>query len=83
MPTVLRFEELEKEKPETVILQLRGVFYNAFGKSALALSGVTEYQVKEETGTYKCGFPLKVSDKVEQKLRESKISYAFYEKDGL
>ena len=41
-----RFELLAEEYPETLILQLRGSFYNAFNDGAMVLSDLMDYQLK-------------------------------------
>ena len=71
-----RCEELSEQYPDTVILQLRGGFYNAFDDSAVVLASVMGYKVKAmESGRFKSGFPVNSMDKVAADLKLRHISF--------
>ena len=69
-----KFEKLSALYPDTVILQLRGKFYNAFGDSAYILSSVMDYKLKDEGKTPKCGFPVESLDKVKDVFEKIRIN---------
>lgn len=73
-------EQLADQYPGTLILQLRGKFYNAFDDSAKVLASIMGYKVKESTtGRSKCGFPSDALNKVMGCLKTSRISYVILE----
>lgn len=73
-------EQLADQYPGTLILQLRGKFYNAFDDSAKVLASIMGYKVKESTtGRAKCGFPSDALNKVMGCLKTSRISYVILE----
>ena len=78
---MLKSEELSVKYPETLVLQLRGSFYNAFGESAYALAAISGYKIVATTNTVRCGYPVSSKDKVIKKLRENHINYALYDKE--
>ena len=83
MPSKTKHKELEEQRPDAVILQLTGSFYNAYGDSALALSMVTGYMLKDtKGGGNKCGFPVTAKEKVIERLRETKVNYSFHENEA-
>ena len=45
----------KSEYPNTVFLEKHGIFYYAYGENALVLSGICNYQFKDN----RCGFPIK------------------------
>ena len=72
-----KFEQLEEKYPAMIVLQLQGLFYIGYEKSAFALSTVTGYQVRCESNKSrnKCGFPSSVLNKVVNQLKQHKVSY--------
>lgn len=44
----------KSEYPNTVFLEKHGIFYYAYGENALVLSGICNYQFKDN----RCGFPI-------------------------
>lgn len=73
-------EQLADQYPGTLILQLRGKFYNAFDDSAKVLASIMGYKAKESTtGRAKCGFPSDALNKVMGCLKTSRISYVILE----
>lgn len=76
------FNELEKQYPGNVILQLRGMFYNAFENSAIVLSAITGYKLKRmQSGTLKCGFPANALEKNIELLKRKNISFKVYQNE--
>lgn len=77
-------EDLAEKNPDTVILQLRGGFYNAFDESAVVLSAVMGYKLKPTgAGRMKCGFPFGSADKVTDELKKHHINYMFFDNDDV
>ena len=75
-----RYMLLAEKYPDTVIIQLIGGFYNTYGKSAIALSEVTGYKLKQTSKkTYKCGFDFNSLNKVLEILDAEKIGYVVSE----
>ena len=71
-----KYEDLEKEYPDTFILQLRGMFYNAFGDGARVLSYLMDYKLKlHDSGLLKAGFPSDSLNKVCGVLKQNHINY--------
>ena len=67
-------EILSKQYPNTVILQLRGGFYNAFDDSAIVLSNIMDYKLNQSvSGKYKSGFPVNILDKVIKEFKKHHI----------
>ena len=60
----LKYEILQEQYPDTLVLELQGNFYKAYDSSAWVLSGLMEYKLKETKAGYKCGFPVVAYDKV-------------------
>ena len=80
MPSKPKYQELEEAYPNTVILQVRGGFYNSFGSSALALSGVTGFKVKiSDKGSLRCGFPIGSKETVKERLERAAVDYKFFD----
>lgn len=74
------FDELSEQSPGSIILQLRGMFYNAFEESAVVLSEVTGYKLKPmQSGTLKCGFPANALEKNIELFKKKNISFKVYE----
>ena len=48
----LKYEILQEQYPDTLVLELQGNFYKAYDSSAWVLSGLMEYKLKEESGKY-------------------------------
>lgn len=72
-------DELEVKYPGTVILQLRGMFYNAFGDSAVVLSSVTGYKAKKlKSGRFECGFPASALEKNIEILKSEDIGFRIF-----
>lgn len=81
----MRVEEIEEMFPDTVVIRLRGMFYNAADKSAIVLSSVTSYQLKQTSpkSKLKCGFPSNALEKVTDLLRKEQIDFAIFEGNDL
>ena len=60
----------KREYPNTVFLEKHGIFYYAYGENALVLSGICNYQFKDN----RCGFPIKSLEKVVSILSEFKVN---------
>ncbi len=60
----------KREYPNTVFLEKHGIFYYAYGENALVLSGICNYQFKDN----RCGFPIKSLEKVLSILSEFKVN---------
>lgn len=77
------YKELEELYPNTIILRLRGSFYDAYGNSALVLGEITGYKVKKQSdkAMFKAGFPSNALEKNLQVMRDSNISYIVFERD--
>ena len=62
-------------REKTVVLSLKGVFYQAYGKDAMVLHNLTGYKLtKQRDGETMCGFPENVIGKVCALFREKKVS---------
>lgn len=76
-----QYEILEEQYPGTIVLQLRGNFYNAFSKSAIAVSDILHYKLRQtEKGTYKCGIPANVLSQRLEMIKAAGVGYVVYEK---
>lgn len=77
----LEYDELVSLYKETIIIRLRGMFYNAFEESAFVLSVITGYKVKRTSSTAmsKCGYPSTAFEKVLALLKKEHINYVIYE----
>ena len=42
----LKYEILQEQYPDTLVLELQGNFYKAYDSSACVLSGLMEYKLK-------------------------------------
>lgn len=60
----------KSEYPNTVFLEKHGIFYYAYGENALVLSGICNYQFKDN----RCGFPIKSLEKVVSILSQFKVN---------
>lgn len=77
----LEYEKLVCLYKETIIIRLRGMFYNAFEESAYVLSVITGYKVKRTSlkAKSKCGYPSTAFGKVLEILKKEHINYVIYE----
>lgn len=74
------YKVFEEKYPGTIILQLRGNFYNAFDKSAMALADCFGYKLNRmDTGVYKCGFPASVLNERLDFIKNSNLGYVVFE----
>ena len=79
-----RCEILSRQYPNTVILQLRGGFYNAYDDSALVLSEVMDYKLTQSSsGKYKSGFPINALDKVIRQFKNFHIDTIVFDNDKI
>ena len=72
--------ELLKEVKEIygnyICMLKSGAFYHCYNKDAVIMSYLFEYKLKNvEQSRKECGFPLKLSDKVIEKLKNKNINY--------
>ncbi len=79
----LKYEILQEQYPDTLVLELQGNFYKAYDSSAWVLSGLMEYKLKETKAGYKCGFPVVAYDKVKAVCENNRINYVFYDGEKL
>ena len=79
----LKYEILQEQYPDTLVLELQGNFYKAYDSSAWVLSGLMEYKLKETKAGYKCGFPVVAYDKVKAVCENNRINYVFYDGERL
>lgn len=77
----LEYEKLLTLYKETVVIRLRGMFYNAFEESAFVLSVITGYKIKKTslTAMCKCGYPSTAFGKVLGLLKDGHINFVIYE----
>jgi hypothetical protein len=77
----IKYEDLTEKYPDTIVIRLRGMFYNAYDKSAFVLSELTSYKVKKANANAKCkcGFPTNALKKVKSILDNEKIDYIIFE----
>lgn len=79
-----KYERYAEKYKDTVVMQLRGNFYNAFNESAFVLNVLLGYKVNESSSqTYKAGFPIDSLDKVVQICDENKVNYIAFDKDTI
>jgi hypothetical protein len=73
----LDYDELISKYKKTVVIRLRGSFYNAFDESAFILSFLMGYKVKKisETAKCKCGFPSNALEKVISVFNTEMVDY--------
>ncbi|MDD3417481.1 MAG: hypothetical protein PHY47_26400 [Lachnospiraceae bacterium] len=76
----LEYEKILSIHKETVIVRLRGMFYNTFEESAFVLSLLTGYKVKKtsQNAMCKCGYPETAFDKVLDLLKKNHVNYVIY-----
>lgn len=74
------YEEILTLYKETVIVRLRGMFYNAFEESAFVLSVLTGYKTKKSSlnAMCKCGYPETAFDKVLELFKRNHVNYVIY-----
>ncbi len=79
------YKDLENEYPDTIILMLRGSFYNAYDDSAKVLSMITGYKVRKKDDQLQCGFPATKStiEKVISSCTEKRIPFAMVTADEI
>jgi len=78
------YEELAEQFPETVVLRLRGNFYNAFNECAFVLNVLLEYKVRRMgTGRCRVGFPANSLEKVLDTLKKNQINVIVFEGEKL
>lgn len=77
----LSIGELKEKYPDTLILRLRGNFYQSFDDSAFALSAITGYKLRRRSknSLYTCGFPCNALDKVMGLIRKAKINHIVFD----
>ena len=79
-----KYEQLSEKYPNTIVLQVRGKFYNAFSDSAKILSEVFGYNLAEtEKGTLTTGFPIEGSENKFEYLKGQKISFVAVNKEEI
>ena len=73
--------ELQEKYPYTLILRLRGNFYQSFDDSAFALSVITGYKLRRRSknSLYTCGFPCNALDKVMELIQKAKINHIVFD----
>lgn len=77
-----KYAQLSEKYPNTIVLQVRGKFYNAFSDSAKILSEVFGYNLAEtEKGTLTTGFPIEGSENKFEYLKGQKISFVAVNKE--
>lgn len=77
-----KYAQLSEKYPNTIVLQVRGKFYNAFSDSAQVLSEVFGYRLSEnEKGTVKSGFPIEGAENKFEYLKGQKISFVAVNKE--
>lgn len=62
--------DLKRKYKNTVILDKRGIFYNAFGDDAKVVNAITGYNINNN----QVGFPIKNLEKVVSMLSSSHVS---------
>lgn len=78
------YEELVQEYSKTVILRLRGKFYNAFDESAMIVGELLKYKVKRtKTGKCKVGFPVESFDKVVGCIKNEEVNIIVFDGDEI
>ncbi|MBR2044720.1 MAG: hypothetical protein IJ958_01130 [Agathobacter sp.] len=76
-----KHEKYAEKYKDTVVMQLRGTFYNAFNDSAFVLNVLLGYKVNESgSQTYKAGFPIDALDKVVHICDENEVNYIAFDK---
>ena len=76
----LKYEKLADEYKDTVVVQLRGGFYNVFNESAFVIGILLDYKVKESSNkTYKAGFPINALDKVVSICKREKVNFIAFD----
>lgn len=79
-----KYAQLSEKYPNTIVLQVRGKFYNAFSDSAKMLSEVFGYNLAEtEKGTLTTGFPIEGSENKFEYLKGQKISFVAVNKEEI
>lgn len=79
-----KYAQLSEKYPNTIVLQVRGKFYNAFSDSAKILSEVFGYNLAEtEKGTLTTGFPIEGSENKFEYLKGQKISFVAVNKEEI
>ena len=66
-----KYEELNKEYNDYIVLIKSGIFYITFSNDALIINSITNYLIKNN----KLGFPISSIEKVKEKLNECHINY--------
>lgn len=70
-----KYEEIELQKENTLILRLQGKFYNAYNDSAYLLHRTMGYKVNTTpSDKRKAGFPIESLDKVLKVLKTARIN---------
>lgn len=78
------YEELVEEYRETVVLRLRGKFYNAFDESAMIVGELLKYKVKRtKSGKCRVGFPIESLDKVVDCIKKENVNIIVFEGDDI
>lgn len=77
----LSIGELKEKYPDTLILRLRGNFYQSFDDSAFVLSAITGYKLRRRSknSLYTCGFPCNALDKVMDLMQKAKINHIVFD----
>ena len=52
-----------------------GQFYHCYGRDAVIVSYLFNYNIKKIDNNYNCGFPISALNKVETKIEQMKINY--------
>lgn len=66
--------------PNDIIFVKVGQFYHCYGKDAVVISYLFDYNIKKVENNYDCGFPLSSINKVEEKIETLKINYLLVDK---
>lgn len=75
-----KFEKLTEEYKDTVIVLLRGGFYNVFNESAFVVGSLMGYKVRENSeNTYIAGFPPTALDKVSAVCEREKVNFIIFD----
>ena len=68
------YDELAQEYKDTVLLRLRGKFYNAFDDSAKIIGELLGYKVRAKNGRCRVGFPVESFEKVIDCLKRENVN---------
>lgn len=75
--TIKIMKEVHKDR---IIMVKVGPFYHCYGRDAIVMSYLFDYNLKKVETNYNCGFPTSAINKVMSNLEEKKISYMTVDK---